>query len=87
MSVRPRGLNDDRTVRILIDHTAPPEAYHEWVWVGAHLQADANGVSRGARGGGRAWAKVVCNNPECAGAAFVDVVWIVSLAYADGLRP
>lgn len=86
MSVRPRGLSDDGTTRVLIARTAPPEAYHEWVFVGVTLQADRNGVTHRGQGP-TTWAKVVCNNPECSGSGWVDPALLLRTLYEQGLRP
>lgn len=77
-------------MRILLDHTEPPEAYHQWVFVGDLVQLDTNGVayhSRTRQHYGETWVKVVCNNPSCAGTGFVNPARVLAFAFERGLRP
>lgn len=66
------GVRDQTcTVRVVLGHRdLGDDTYHEWVNLGERVRADRNGNGN-YRIWSTAWAKWVCNNPNCSAFAFV----------------
>lgn len=74
-------LNRAKTARLVRDHVNidPGDGvdWHQWVTTNRWVKANALGVSS-PRMYEANWLEVVCNNPDCPGTAWVDVLYVVS---------
>lgn len=74
-------LNDSQTVRAVWPHAYGPGSeempdWHQWITNGEMVKANSRGIPN-PRMHEANWVKVVCNNPDCAAWALVDVAYLV----------